>query len=25
MEEDLQKFRHIMGAESFLSRRLIQK
>jgi guanylate kinase len=24
-EEDLQKFRHIMGAESFLSRRLIQK
>lgn len=25
VEEDLQKFRHIMGAESFLSRRLIQK
>jgi guanylate kinase len=25
MEEDLQKFRHIIGAESFLSRRLIQK
>lgn len=25
MEEDLQKFRHIMGAEGFLSRRLIQK
>jgi guanylate kinase len=25
MEEDLQKFRHIMGAESYLSRRLIQK
>ena len=25
MEEDLQKFRHIMGAKSFLSRRLIQK
>jgi guanylate kinase len=24
MEEDLQKFRHIMGAEGFLSRRLIQ-
>jgi guanylate kinase len=24
-EEDLQKFRHIIGAESFLSRRLIQK
>ena len=24
MEEDLQKFRHIMGAESYLSRRLIQ-
>lgn len=25
VEEDLQKFRHIMGAEGFLSRRLIQK
>jgi guanylate kinase len=25
VEEDLQKFRHIMGAESHLSRRLIQK
>ncbi len=25
VEEDLQKFRHIMGAESYLSRRLIQK
>ena len=25
MEEDLQKFRHIIGAESFLSRRLIQR
>ena len=25
MEEDLQKFRHIIAAESFLSRRLIQK
>lgn len=25
MEEDLQKFRHIIGAESFLSRRLIQE
>jgi len=25
MEEDLQKFRHIMGAERYLSRRLIQK
>lgn len=25
VEEDLQKFRHIMGAESFLSRRLVQK
>jgi guanylate kinase len=25
MEEDLQKFRHIMGAESYSSRRLIQK
>jgi guanylate kinase len=25
VEEDLQKFRHIMGAESVLSRRLIQK
>ena len=25
MEEDLQKFRSIMGAESYLSRRLIQK
>src|SRR5438046_2681709 len=24
-EEDLQKFRHIMGAEGYLSRRLIQK
>ena len=24
MEEDLQKFRHIMGAERYLSRRLIQ-
>ena len=24
MEEDLQKFRHIMGAESYLSQRLIQ-
>lgn len=25
MEEDLQKFRHIMGAERYLSRRLVQK
>ncbi len=25
VEEDLQKFRHIMGAEGYLSRRLIQK
>ena len=25
VEEDLQKFRHIMGAESYLSRRLVQK
>ena len=25
VEEDLQKFRNIMGAESYLSRRLIQK
>jgi guanylate kinase len=25
IEEDLQKFRHIMGAEGYLSRRLIQK
>jgi guanylate kinase len=25
VEEDLQKFRHIMGAERYLSRRLIQK
>src|SRR5258708_24985505 len=25
MEEDLEKFRHIMGAERYLSRRLIQK
>jgi len=25
VEEDLQKFRHIMGAEAYLSRRLIQK
>jgi guanylate kinase len=25
VEEDLQKFRHIMGAESYLSQRLIQK
>jgi guanylate kinase len=25
MEEDLQKFQHIIGAETFLSRRLIQK
>jgi guanylate kinase len=24
-EEDLQKFRHIMNAESYLSRRLIQR
>jgi guanylate kinase len=23
MEEDLQKFRHIMGAERYLSRRLV--
>ena len=25
VEEDLQKFRQIMGAESYLSRRLVQK
>jgi guanylate kinase len=25
VEEDLQKFRHIMGAESYLSRRLVQR
>jgi guanylate kinase len=25
VEEDLEKFRHIMGAERYLSRRLIQK
>jgi guanylate kinase len=25
IEEDLQKFRHIIGAERYLSRRLIEK